>query len=310
MVSMASSRALGTGVRVGVSDDAALEIADRVVAGWLRDIDIACSRFRDDSEIWRVNRGGGAPVVVSPLCLLAVRTALQVAASTDGLVDPTVGASMERIGYDRDFAAIVEGDETPRGSAATGWRSVEVDERSGTVRVPDGVHLDLGASAKALAADRAAQDAAAATGVGVLVSLGGDIAVAGPAPEGGWVIRVTDDHDAPLDAPGQTVSISAGGLATSSTAVRRWRRGHMQMHHIVDPRTGLPAVTRLRTVSVAAASCVDANAASTAAIILGDGAAAWLSARELPARIVDTAGHVDHLGGWPQDGETAGSRDA
>jgi len=305
MVAVATSRALGTGVRVVVSDDAALEAADRVVAGWMHDIDLACSRFRDDSEIWRINRGGGAPVAVSPLCLRAVRVALHVALSTDGLVDPTVGAAMERIGYDRDYAAIVEADEAPRGSAAPGWRRVEADERSGTVRVPDGVHLDLGASAKALAADGAAQDAAALTGVGVLVSLGGDIAVAGSPPAGAWSIRVTDDHDAPLDAPGQTVSISAGGLATSSTMVRRWWRGDVQMHHIVDPRTGLPAVTRLRAVSVAAASCVDANAASTAAIILGDGAAAWLAARELPARIVDGAGHVDHLGGWPANGESA-----
>ena len=301
MVAVATSRALGTGVRVVVSDDAALEAADRVVAGWMHDIDLACSRFRDDSEIWRINRGGGAPVAVSPLCLRAVRVALHVALSTDGLVDPTVGAAMERIGYDRDYAAIVEADEAPRGSAAPGWRCVEVDERSGTVRVPDGVHLDLGASAKALAADGAAQDAAALTGVGVLVSLGGDIAVAGSPPAGAWSIRVTDDHDAPLDAPGQTVSISAGGLATSSTMVRRWWRGDVQMHHIVDPRTGRPAKSPWATVTVAAASCVDANAASTAAIVLGNAAPDWLERRQLPARLVAEDERVVFVGDWPLD---------
>jgi len=304
VVALASSRALGTGVRVGVTDETALAAADRVVARWLLDIDTACSRFRDDSEIARVNRAAGARVSVSDLCLQVVRIALQVAESTGGLVDPTVGAAMERIGYDRDFSEIVDEGDAPRGSAAPGWESVEVDEEAATVSVPAGVHLDLGASAKAVAADRAAQDASAVTGVGVLVSLGGDIAVAGAPPAGGWAIRVTDDHDAALDAPGQTVSISRGGLATSSTTVRRWRRGAAEVHHIVDPRTGLPAATRLRTVSVAAASCVDANAASTAAIILGDGALAWLTALALPARIVDVNGHVDHLCGWPQDGES------
>src|SRR5438132_8342812 len=305
MVALATSRALGTGVRVGVTSDAALEAADRIVTRWLVGIDDACSRFRDDSDLARINRGAGAAVGVSPLCRDAVRAALLVAEATDGLVDPTVGAAMERIGYDRDFPAIVEAGKRPRGSAVPGWQHVEVDDESGTVRVPSGVHLDLGASAKALAADRAATDAAAATGVGVLVSLGGDIAVAGTPPEGGWRIRVTDDHDAPLDAPGQTVSISSGGLATSSTTVRRWRRGGAEMHHIVDPRTGLPAATHLRTVSVAAASCIDANAATTAAVILGEAAAAWLSERDLPARIVDAAGRIDHVGGWPPDGETA-----
>jgi thiamine biosynthesis lipoprotein len=174
-----------------------------------------------------------------------------------------------------------------------------VDAEAGTVRVPGGVHLDLGASAKALAADRAAAAAAAATGTGVLVNLGGDISVAGTAPQGGWLIRVTDDHDAAPDAPGQTVSITAGGLATSSTTVRRWRRGSRQMHHIVDPRTGLPVPVRFRTVSVAAASCVDANAATTAAIVLGADAPAWLVRHALPARLVDGSGRVTRLVGWP-----------
>lgn len=303
MVAVATSRALGTGVRVGVSDDAALGEADRVVAGWLRAIDVACSRFRDDSDLARINRSAGAAVSVAPLCLEAVRTALRVAAATGGLVDPTVGVQMERIGYDRDFDELVEDGVAPPGRAAAGWRCVEVDETAGTVRVPAGVHLDLGASAKALAADRAAAEAGTLTGVGVLVSLGGDIAVAGEAPDGGWRVLVTDDHDAPVDGPGQTVSISSGGLATSSTTVRRWRRAGVAMHHIVDPRTGLPADTPLRTVSVAAASCVDANAGSTAAIILGDAAAPWLAARALPARIVDGRGRVEHVGGWPVDGE-------
>jgi thiamine biosynthesis lipoprotein len=179
-----------------------------------------------------------------------------------------------------------------------GWRCVEVDERERVVRLPPGVELDLGATAKALAADRAAAAGAAAAGAGVLVSLGGDVAVAGPPPEGGWPILVADDH-ARLDEAGPTVAIESGGLATSGTAVRRWRAGGAVLHHLIDPRTGRPAVSPWRTVSVAGASCVDANIASTAAVVLGDAAPEWLGERRLPARLVSTAGDVALVAGWP-----------
>jgi thiamine biosynthesis lipoprotein len=132
------------------------------------------------------------------------------------------------------------------------------------------------------------------------VSLGGDSAVAG-APDGGWCIRLSDDHSAPLDAPGPCVSIETGGLATSSTAVRRWRTDSGEAHHLLDPRTGLPADSPWRTVSVAAPSCVDANVASTAAIVLGESAPRWLAERGLPARLVATDGGAVHVFGWPSD---------
>ena len=304
MVALATSRALGTGVKVAVTDEAALPAAKRVVESWLERIDLACSRFREDSDLAHINARAGAAVAVTPLCRDAVTTALRVASDTAGLVDPTVGAAMLANGYDRDFSQVADA-PGPEGAArpAPGWDGVLVDEEAGTVLVPRGTLLDLGASAKALAADRAAADAAARTGAGVLVSLGGDISVAGEAPPGGWQVLVTDDHAAPLDAPGQVVGISSGGLATSSTTVRRWVRGGRPLHHIVDPRTGLPADTCLRTASVVAATCVAANAATTAAIILGDGAAAWLETRGLPARLVSRTGTVRHVAGWPDSGE-------
>ena len=120
--------------------------------------------------------------------------------------------------------------------------------------MPVGVRLDLGATAKALAADRAVAVAAANVDDGVLVSLGGDISVAGTAPETGWVVHVTDDHRAPVSAVGQTIAIRSGGLATSSTTVRAWERGGVPVHHIVDPASGAPAQIVWRTVSVAAAT--------------------------------------------------------
>jgi thiamine biosynthesis lipoprotein len=135
----------------------------------------------------------------------------------------------------------------------------------------------------------------------VLVSLGGDIAVAGPAPAGGWPVLVTDDHRAPSPADGQVVGIGAGGLATSSTTVRRWRTNEGIAHHLVDPRTGRPAAEVWRTASVGAGSCVDANTASTAAIVLGEDASAWLEGRGLAARLVRPDGRVTLTGGWPAE---------
>jgi thiamine biosynthesis lipoprotein len=164
-----------------------------------------------------------------------------------------------------------------------------------------GVHLDLGATAKAWAADRAAAAAARANGCGVLVSLGGDIATSGPAPECGWRIRVTDDHRSDPSAPGQTVHIHSGGLATSSTAVRRWSHNGLSMHHIIDPATGTSVRTRWRTVSVAAARCTDANIATTAALVRGDSAPAWLEGLGLPARLLDWNERITTVGDWPAE---------
>jgi thiamine biosynthesis lipoprotein len=189
----------------------------------------------------------------------------------------------------------------PRPQPAPGWRFIELDEDANTVRIPPGVLLDLGASAKALIVDKAAAAAAAVCDAGVLVNVGGDIAVAGPAPSGGWSILVADSHRTPLDGPGQRVAVHDGGLATSSTTVRHWQQGGEHMHHIVDPATGLPARVVWRTVSVAAASCVDANAASTAAVLLGETAVDWLARHELPARLVGAGGDVVTVAGWPEE---------
>jgi thiamine biosynthesis lipoprotein len=184
-----------------------------------------------------------------------------------------------------------------------GWRAVQVNRAAGTVRLARGVTLDLGATAKALAADRAAAHAADAIGCGVLVSLGGDIAIRGEAPAGGWRIRVTDDHRSDSSAPGQSITLPSGGLATSSTTARRWSVAGGVAHHLVDPATGQPTSGPWRTVSVCAATCLDANIASTAAIIRGETAAAWLESLGLPARLVGVDGGARHVAGWPAEGD-------
>ena len=190
-------------------------------------------------------------------------------------------------------------------TAATipGWRSVRVDVDRHLLTVPPGAQLDLGATVKGWAADRAAARIARQLGCGVLVSLGGDTAVAGEPPADGWRIRVqakTALPGAQPDGPAQVVRIRDGGLATSSTTARRWRRGGDVLHHILDPRTCRPAQSVWRTVSVAAATCADANTAATAAIIRGHAALNWLAPLQLPARLVHQDGTVHVLSAWPE----------
>lgn len=298
-----SFRALGTTAVIATANPAWEGTACAVVERELDAIDRSCSRFRADSELMRVNRAHGERVTVGPMLLKALRVAIDAARSTGGLVDPTVGRALRVSGYDSTFRVVAarDGDRfRAEFCAVPGWETVELDEDAATVRVPAGVELDLGATAKALACDRAAAAAAAVAGGGALVGLGGDMAVAGEVPAGGWPIRIADDHAAPLDAPGPTVALDSGGLATSSTTVRRWRSGRVELHHLVDPRTGRPAESQWRTVSVAAKTCVEANVASTAAFLLDD-APAWLAARRLPARLVSVGGESTFVAGWPED---------
>ena len=305
MTASASWPAFGTSATVVVVDPAGLGAARAGVESVIEEIDRAASRFREDSEISRVNAAGGAPVTVSEAFLLAARCALRAAQITGGDLDPTVGASLRIAGYDRDFALLRPGPPV-RFAGAAGWRCVELDDARRTIRVPAGVELDFGATAKALAADVAAARASERIGGGgVLVSLGGDIATAGSAPAEGWSVRVTDDHAAGPGAAGQTIALRSGGLATSSTTRRHWTRGSSNVHHILDPATGAPAREHWRTVSVAAACCVDANIASTTAIIRGAGAPAWLEGDGLPARLVAAGGAVTVTCGWPAWDRTA-----
>lgn len=269
--------------------------------------DLACSRFRDDSELAALNRAAGRAVRVSPLMLEALQAGLRAAELTDGDVDPTLGEALIALGYDRDFDLGLVGprrlERHVRFASVAGWRAIRIDAAAETVALGPGVSLDLGATAKALAADHAAVAAREAAGCSVLVSLGGDMATSGAPPDGGWRVRVTDDHRSGVDAPGQWIAIASGGLATSSTAVRRWRSAGGTVHHLLDPATGLSAQHGWRTVSVTAASCLDANIASTAAIVRGRRAVGWLGELRLPSRLVTDDGVAHHVAGWPAEGE-------
>jgi thiamine biosynthesis lipoprotein ApbE len=302
-IESASWRALGTGVRL-VVHGGDLATARAAVEALLDQVDRTYSRFRPDSELMALHGRPAGFVPISPLLADAIGIALHAAEQTEGAVDPTVGRAMRAIGYDADFATLGarSGPIELRLEPIPGWQAVELSRVRGEVRLRPGVELDLGSTGKAFAADLAATAALAAIdrpGAGTLVSLGGDIATAGIGPGGGWRILVAEDSEVPADADGETIAIPGGAIATSSTTVRRWRRADRELHHLVDPRTGQPAVSPWRTVTVVADTCVRANTEATAAIVRGEGGLERLAATGLPARLVDGDGRVVRLNGWP-----------
>ncbi|SEA34545.1 FAD:protein FMN transferase [Leifsonia sp. 21MFCrub1.1] len=288
-------------------------IAERVLA----EVGAACSRFDAGSELSRVSadpriqRG----VEVSPLLASLIATALQAAAETGGSVDPTIGADLDRWGYDRDIALLGAAPTAVPTASVTlsvvrreaGWRAVRL--RGRVLSLPAGVRLDLGATAKARAADLIAERVSSELGTGVLVSLGGDIATGGATADGGWEVLV---QDLPADPAQQVFLPDGAAMATSSTQKRRWLHDGRVHQHILDPAFGTPVVPAWRSVTVAAATCVRANTLTTAAIVRGTAARTWLAEQAAAARLVDLAGRVVTLGAWPDpagpDTAAAGGR--
>jgi thiamine biosynthesis lipoprotein len=290
--------------------DAAVACVQEVTAA----VDDACSRFRPDSELVarREELVRGAPV--SPMLARLVGHALEAAAMSGGDVDPTLGRRMRTLGYD---AAVAAADPVPVAANLLddcddcedrddrddrpAWQRIMLT--GSFLRIPAGVELDLGASAKAVAADLAAATITARLGIGALVSLGGDIATAGPAPSRGWQVLVQDlDTD-----PAERIELAGGwAVATSSAQKRRWQHDGRSVHHILDPRWGIPADPVWRSVTVVAPTCLAANTLSTAAIVRGRGAVPMLRQRGRAARLVAADGTLVRLGGWPEDAEDTG----
>jgi FAD:protein FMN transferase len=293
--------AIGTDVEVLVTAAGVLEEATHLVRRHLAELDLAVSRFRPDSEVSRLARDaedGPASALASPVFARALRAALRTARLTGGLVDPTVGRAVAASGYDADIDVVRHRAVTRPGEPAPvpGWRSTTLDPVTDRVTVPQGCLLDLGASAKALAADVLAARLAARLPGGFLVNLGGDIAVGGPDPTGGWQVGVDDAHGATL----QVIAVTGGqGVATSSTRHRTWATADgSTRHHVLDPRTGRTAAATWHQVTCVGATALEANAASTAAVVLGEQAPAWLEAAGIPARL-DAPGRVVTTHGWP-----------
>ena len=292
-------QAIGTSVHVLVTEPDQLPAAEELVVAELAALDVACSRFREDAELVGLVPGAG-PVAISPVLAGALSAALWVAEYTGGLVQPTLARALQAAGYDRTFRSL-----PPDGPTAVRlpmrpdlWREIVLN--GDQLTLPAGAELDLGASAKAWCADQLAQQIAD-LGTGVLVNLGGDIATGGTGPDGGWPVGIADRPDDGRLV--QTVMLESGALATSSTTARTWRRGGLVMHHILDPVTGAPVEPYWDSVSVCAPTCLMANAASTAAIVLGDDAPGWLEESGLPACLLGRSGAVVRLNGWPHDAE-------
>ena len=297
-------RAIGATVQLLTTDPRALVPATDLLRRHLEALDLAASRFRLDSEVCRLAAAaadGPAQRQASPVLAGAVRAALHAARITHGLVDPTVGAAVVVSGYDADIDVVrarrgPSGTATSAGAAVPGWRSVTIDA-DGLLSVPRGCLLDLGASAKAHAADVAAARMAARLPGGFLVNLGGDIALSGDTPRDGWSIAVDGST-----APGREVVALASGqaIATSSTCLRTWPGADGERrHHIIDPRTGRTAPALWAEVTCVAATALEANAASTAAVVLGADAPDWLAAHGIAARLEHLDGRAVHTPGWP-----------
>ena len=294
--------AIGTTATVVVDDPAGGDAALELLTADLRALDEACSRFRADSELRRLESRGGRPTRVTPLLFAALESACATAAATAGIVDPTIGSALVDLGYDRDFVGLADradGDDLPPARPAPGWWRVGLDRAERTVTVPDGVHVDLGASGKAFGADRSAARIAAALGCGVLVNLGGDVAVAGPAPVGGWGVGIAAHCTTSPAEADEVVALRSGGLATSGTTARTWSRGGRTLHHIVDPWTGEVAPSTWALVSALGATCVEANGWTTAAVVWGEDAPGHLAGHGVVARLVRPDGSILVVGDWP-----------
>lgn len=322
----------GAPVQLVVTQAGQLERGHEILAAELLAVDAVCGD-RSGSELAELGRAdpvtgaptwdGHRPVRVSSLLAAAIAAALRTARLTDGDVDPVVnggsgtgraGDGAERGRAGRSGRGGMAGRAGGSGAAAgggldvllrpaPGWRQVRLDTRSRLLWLPAGLRLDLGGTVTAWAADRCAARLASRLGCGVLVGLGGDIAVAGAPPAGGWRIRVAQDATGPAgDGTATVVAIHDGGLAAASTAARRLRQADGALRCILDPRAGALAAPFWRTVSVAAARCVLASAASSAAMIRGRHAEQWLSSLGLPARLVGLDGRVRTVAGWPARG--------
>ena len=296
-----SFRAIGTTATVVVQDPEQADVAERLLARTLNEIDVACSRFRPDSELAMLHAESGRAVRVSSLLFETLEVACRVAARTGGAVDPTVGNAICALGYDADLDEVLARRPLPSRAlgAVPGYWHVQLNSRMRTVRIPRGVRLDLGSSAKAFAADRAATQIAHVLDDGVLVSLGGDIAVAGPPPRDGWAVGIAHESSTPAESVDQVVAIRQGGLASSATGARTWMSDDRQVHHIVDPRTGDCVEPYWSLVSATGCSCVEANLVTTASLVWGAEAVEILRRFDQSVRLVRLDGNVCTVNGWP-----------
>ncbi len=266
---------------------------------WIDRFDVSCNRFRPDSEISRLNTRPGEPIEISDVLELAIDAAIYACDVTGGLCDPTVLPALLALGYDRDYDQLraLSRPDVRAPVYAPGVGAIALDRDRHRVTLAPRCQIDLGATAKALLADVVANELA--VGGGVALEVGGDVAIRGSGPHGPWVVGVSDSLRVHKGAP--RIQLLRGGVATSSTNTRSWWMGERLVNHIVDPRTGDTARGKYATATVAAESCVLANAFATAALLWDDSAAYHIAQAGWAARLVRRDGEVEYVGGWPPD---------
>jgi thiamine biosynthesis lipoprotein len=292
----AEFRAMGTTISLLLPEKQA-EQGLQVVRDLFDEWEQVLSRFIPDSELSRLNRSAGTPVAVSDLLYTVLATALTAARASGGVYDPAMLEQLEKIGYDRTFDEIRAGDFDPiiPGEPGGRWRGIKVNPIYREVTLPAGIKLDFGGIAKGMAVD-AALDRLHENGIGpALVNAGGDLAVLGlPPVEDSWLIAV----------PGRerhwSLPLHHGAVATSGIAHRHWQQGNILRHHLLDPRTGLPAQSDLWSVTVVADRCEQAEVAAKVAFILGSREGAnFLRRHRIAGLFVHEDGTWESVEPWP-----------
>ena len=238
---------------------------------WFEDWEQVLSRFRSDSELCQLNiNNNGRMIPVSQTLWDVYQASLEAEHLTGGLVNPLVYDALLHAGYDRTFDSILSSgpyfvlDNDPVIPVSLAEVTTDVITRS--ICLPHGLHLDFGGVAKGWAAHQAMERLKMAGPA--LVNAGGDVAVSGPQADGGrWSIDIADPF-----RPGEyngTLCVGKGGVATSGKDYRRWTRGGLPQHHIIDPRTGLSAETDVLTATVIASTVMEAEAIAKMVVILG-----------------------------------------
>jgi|CXWL01.1.fsa_nt_gi thiamine biosynthesis lipoprotein len=292
-----SFRAMNTSVEITLQD---WRYADRLggVERYFGAFERRFSRFQSNSELSGLNASAGRETQVSGEMLALLAEAVRLHEVTGGVFDPAVLTALEAAGYDRTFDDV----DRHRADAPTvgiplapTFGQVAIEAVLGVVTLPRGMRIDFGGIGKGFAVDGAAE---MLRGAGpALINAGGDLFGRGDGPYGdGWLISVTNADRMEIDR----VILHDEAVATSTVALRRWRRAGRPMHHLIDPQTGQPASTGLTSVTVIARTATDADVFAKTALILGiDKGRTFLQEQDAQALFVTDCGEIIATERWP-----------